>query len=107
MNEQLPSVEELLKHDVNRKTSVSDEASVEQQIQQVEKPKKITITLTPQEFATIERNGNAVGISGKDWLLRELHESLKKNVGRPKISGPSSVNKGRVVGPSNNVNQGV
>lgn len=67
------------------------------------KPKKITLTLSPDEWAQAVRSAAAVDLEPKEWLANNINAMLSTGIGKPKIHGPSGSSFGKVTGPSSSV----
>jgi len=76
-------------------------AELEAQIKELEKPKKLTVTLSPQHYAIIAREAVALRKGIEEHFQSVITEIMMKRLGKATISSASYMG-AKVVAPSNN-----
>ncbi len=78
-----------------------DDKEVEKLIKTIDKPKKVSISLTPAEVAGLEREARVLGLDWKTHLQNLIQDLLTQRTGKTLISSPSW-SSGKITGASNN-----
>lgn len=87
-------------NEINLYEPTKEDEELETLIKEVEKPKKVSITLTNAECSALEREARVLDITWKEHLQSLIQDLLSQRVGKTTISGPSWGNK--ITGATNN-----
>ena len=77
-----------------------DDKEVENLIKTIDKPKKVSLNLSPAEVAGLEREARVLGLDWKSHLQNLIQDLLTQRTGKTLISKPSWGNK--VTGSTDN-----
>ena len=76
-------------NEINLYEPTKEDKEVEELIQKIDKPKKVSISLTPAEVAGLEREARVLGLDWKTHLQNLIQDLLTQRTGKTLISKPS------------------